>query len=94
MMTPNSFFHSDRDRFLNPTYGPIDVIYARKQYYPWMVFAGSSKSYNSDTVPGRVQMIDNQDTLQWTYLTFFREFLGISNFTPENDFGSPPRFEI
>lgn len=63
MLTPNGYFHNNRDRFLEPFNFPIDVVYARKQFYPWMVFGGTSRNY-TDRVPKYVQMIDNQDTLQ------------------------------
>ena len=75
LVTPNQVYHADQERYFNTAKGSIDVLYSRKQFYPWMVFGSSSASYLGDTDTTLVQMIDNEDTFSYEYVTIFLDFV-------------------
>lgn len=60
-LTPKSSLYKDHERFLYASMGLIDVVHTRNQFFPWMIFSGSTKGHNEDSYPTIVQMQHNED---------------------------------
>ena len=57
--TPKQSLYKDNERFLFSSMGLIDVVHTRNQYFPWMIFSGSSKGHEDESFPTMVYMQHN-----------------------------------
>lgn len=74
---PKSSKYKDHERFLYPSKGLIDIVHTRNQFYPWMIFSGSSTAYEEESTPTTVYMQHNEDhpffmtiDLEYTYYKY------------------------
>ena len=55
-VTPKFSLYYNNERFLFPSKGLIDVVHTRNQFFPWMIFSGSSRSRDDESEPSVVFM--------------------------------------
>ena len=58
---PKTAKYKDHERFLYASKGIIDVVHTRNQFFPWMIFSGSSGGHEPESYPTTVFMQHNED---------------------------------
>lgn len=53
---PKNSDYKEHERFLYASKGVIDVVHTTNQYFPWMIFSGSSTGHEADSSPTTVFM--------------------------------------
>lgn len=102
---PTSPWYSDHERFLFISQGLIDVVHTRNQFFPWMIFSGSSVGNEEESIPEVVFMQHNEEGderfmsidieylfLPYPHLEYYRTQEPVSAMTTLFFWGKPPVF--